>query len=44
MGNLFHEVKRQMREKGCYADVFTFVDSSVLISKLNLWEERDGLF
>lgn len=41
MGNLFHEVKRQMQAKNCCAEVFTFVDSTALISKLSLWEERD---
>ena len=41
MGNLFHEVKRQMQAKNCCSEVFTFVDSSALISKLSLWEERD---
>jgi len=41
MGNLFHEVKRQMQAKNYCCEVFTFVDSSALISKLSLWEERD---
>jgi IS5 family transposase len=41
MGNLFQAVKEQMQEKNCCAEVFTFVDSSALISKLSLWEERD---
>jgi len=41
MGNLFGEVKRQMQAKNCCSEVFTFVDSSALISKLSLWEERD---
>jgi IS5 family transposase len=41
MGYLFSEVKRQMRMKGYCLEVFTFVDSTALISKLNLWEERD---
>jgi IS5 family transposase len=41
MGNLFREVKRQMQAKNCCSEVFTFVDSSALISKLSLWEERD---
>jgi transposase len=36
MGNLFAEVKRQMQAKNCCSEVFTFVDSSALISKLNL--------
>ena len=41
MGRLFSEVKRQMQAKGYCSEVFTFVDSSALISKLSLWEERD---
>ena len=41
MSHLFNEVKRQMQLKGYCAEVFTFIDSSALISKLNLWEERD---
>jgi len=41
MGNLFHEVKRQLQAKNYCSEVFTFVDSSALVSKLSLWEERD---
>jgi len=41
MGNLFAEVKRQMQAKNCCSEVFTFVDSGALISKLSLWKERD---
>ena len=41
MGNLFHEVKGQMQAKNCCSEVFAFVDSCALISKLSLWEERD---
>lgn len=41
MGSLFQEVKRQMQSKNCCSEIFTFIDSSALISKLNLWEERD---
>lgn len=41
MANLFTEVKRQMQVKNYCSEVFTFVDSTALISKLNLWEERD---
>ena len=41
MGNMFTEVKRQMQAQNCCSEVFTFVDSSALISKLSLWEERD---
>jgi IS5 family transposase len=41
MGHLFSEVKRQMQAKNCCSEVFTFVDSTALVSKLSLWEERD---
>lgn len=41
MGKLFNEVKRQMISKNCCSEVFTFIDSTALVSKLNLWEERD---
>ena len=41
MGKLFYEVKRQMQAKNYCSEVFTFVDSTALISKLSLWEERD---
>jgi len=41
MGNIFSEVKRQMQAQNCCSEVFTFVDSTALISKLSLWEERD---
>jgi IS5 family transposase len=41
MGRLFVEVKRQLQAQGHCTEVFTFIDSSALISKLSLWEERD---
>jgi IS5 family transposase len=41
MANLFQEVKQQMQSKNYCSEVFTFVDSSALISKLSLWEEKD---
>lgn len=41
MGNLFNEVKCQMQAQNCCSEVFTFVDSTALISKLHLWKERD---
>jgi IS5 family transposase len=41
IGKLFNEVKRQMQAKNYCSEVFTFVDSSALVSKLSLWEERD---
>jgi len=41
MGKLFQEVKRQMVAKNCCSEIFTFIDSTALISKLGLWNERD---
>lgn len=41
MGRLFEGVNAQLKEKGVMREVFTFVDSSALVSKLTTWEERD---
>ena len=41
ISRLFNEVKRQLQSKNYCAEVFTFIDSSALVSKLSLWEERD---
>jgi IS5 family transposase len=41
MCKLFESVNEQLRQKGMIRDVFTFVDSTALISKLTTWEERD---
>jgi len=41
MSRLFNEVKRQLQAQGHCAEMFTFIDSSALVSKLSLWEERD---
>lgn len=41
MSRIFNEVKRQLQEKGHCTEVFTFIDATALVSKLNLWEERD---
>jgi len=41
IGKMFKEVKRQLQAKNYASEVFTVVDSSALISKLNLWSERD---
>ena len=41
MSRLFGEVKRQLQAQGHCTEVFTFIDSSALVSKLSIWEERD---
>ena len=41
LSKLFAELRDQLREQGYINEVFTFVDSSHLIAKANLWKERD---
>jgi len=38
---LFNACREQLKEKGHMAEVFTFVDATALISKLQMWDERD---
>ena len=38
---LFSGVRKKLKEAGFMSEVFTFVDATHLISKANLWEERD---
>jgi len=41
LGELFNQVREQMKEKGLIREVFTFVDASQLVSKFSTWDERD---
>ena len=41
LSKIFAMFRDQLRAKGYMSEVFTFVDASHLISKANLWEERD---
>ncbi len=41
LAKIFGIFRNQLRAKGYMSEVFTFVDASHLISKANLWEERD---
>lgn len=41
LSKIFADFRDQLRSKGYISEVFTFVDASHLISKANLWEERD---
>jgi IS5 family transposase len=41
MSEIFEALKTQLREKGYMTDLFHFVDSTALISKLQMWKERD---
>ena len=38
---IFADLGNQLKAQGLMSEVFTFVDSSHLVSKANLWEERD---
>ena len=41
LSKIFSSFRDQLRSNGYMSEVFTFVDASHLISKANLWEERD---
>ncbi len=41
LSRVFHLIRKQLKKKGLISEVFTFIDSSKLISKNNLWLERD---
>ena len=41
LSKIFSNIKIQLKDRGLMSEVFTFVDAAHLISKANLWEERD---
>ena len=41
LSQIFNLLKDQLKTEGLMGEVFTFVDASHLITKVNLWEERD---
>jgi len=41
MGQIFDEINRQLKDHEILKEMFTFVDATALVSKLNVWEERD---
>jgi len=38
---MFEEMRRQLKKAGYLMEELTFIDASALISKLQMWEERD---
>lgn len=40
---LFNQVRQALKDAGLVRESFTFVDATQLISKVNLWKERDRL-
>ena len=43
LSKIFNILKNQLRNQGYMSEIFTFVDATHLISKANLWKERDKL-
>ena len=41
LSKIFADLKEQLKKQGLMSEIFTFVDAAHLISKANLWEERD---
>lgn len=41
MSEVFGDLREQLKQHGLISEVFSFVDASHLISKANLWKERD---
>jgi IS5 family transposase len=41
LASLFNRVRQSLTDAGLVREVFTFVDATQLISKANLWKERD---
>jgi len=41
LSEIFSDLREQLKSKGYMNEVFNFVDASSLISKANLWKERD---
>ena len=41
LSKIFTMVRKQLIKQGYIGEIFTFVDASHLISKANLWKERD---
>lgn len=41
LSKLFSDLRNQLKEQGYVNEVFSFIDASHLISKANLWKERD---
>ncbi|MGZ7068749.1 MAG: transposase [Methanobacterium sp.] len=41
LSNIFADLRLQLKAQGLMSETFTFIDATHLISKANLWEERD---
>ena len=41
LAHIFREVNRQLKSQNLMTNIFNFVDASKIISKVNLWNDRD---
>lgn len=41
LATVFNAVNRELKQRGLFGNVFTFIDASAIVSKTKLWEERD---
>ena len=41
LSKIFKNLRDQLKEQGVITEIFNFVDASSLVSKANLWKERD---
>ncbi|MCX6832962.1 MAG: DDE transposase, partial [candidate division Zixibacteria bacterium] len=41
LAGLYNRVRESLKVSGIIREVFTFVDASQLLSRVNLWEARD---
>jgi len=41
LAGLFNQITEQLKAKNLVGNVFTFVDATMIVSKIALWEERD---
>ena len=41
LSKIFEDLRNQLKKHGLMNEVFSFVDATHLIAKVNLWEERD---
>ncbi len=43
LAKIFGKIRDQLKANGLMNEIFTFVEASVLIAKINLWKERDNI-
>ena len=41
IADLFNQINTELKERGLFGNVFTFIDASSIVTKTALWQERD---